>query len=90
MEKMWNLDIGIQKKILNGQGKIKLSVSDVFKTTDWSGISEFGDLYLIANGVNDSRRVRLTASYNFGNNKIRTRTRKTGLEEEARRIKNDN
>ena len=90
MESMWNLDIGIQKKILNGQGNIKLSVSDVFKTSDWSGVSEFGDLYMIANGVNDSRRVRLSASYNFGNKKIKTRARKTGLEEEARRIKNDN
>ena len=90
MESMWNMDIGIQKKILNGQGNIKLSVSDVFKTTDWSGVSEFGELYMKASGVNDSRRVRLSATYNFGNKKIRTRNRKTGLEDEANRIKGDN
>jgi outer membrane receptor protein involved in Fe transport len=90
MESMWNLDIGIQKKILNGQGNIKLSVSDVFKSSDWAGVSEFGELYMRVSGTNDSRRVRLSATYNFGNKKIRTRNRKTGLEDEARRIKSDN
>ena len=89
MESMWNLDLGVQKKVLNGQGNIKLAVSDVFKSTGWSGVSEFGDLYMEANGLNDSRRVRLSFSYNFGNNKVRTRNRKTGLEDEASRIKTD-
>lgn len=90
MESMWSLDFGVQKKILGGQGNIKLSVSDIFKTQNWSGTSLYGDLLMNANGNEDSRRVRLSATYNFGNKKIKTRNRKTGLEEEASRIKNDN
>ncbi len=86
---MGSMDIGVQKKIMDGKGKIKVSLSDVFKTNAWSGVSRFGDLYMDASGGWDSRRLRLNFSYLFGNDKVKSRKRKTGLEDESNRIKTD-
>jgi len=43
------------------------------------------------NGGWDSRRVRLTFNYNFGNQSLtKARRRKTGLEDDQNRIKGQN
>ncbi len=89
MDAMYNIDVGVQKKIAGGMGNVKLSVSDIFWSTKFDGVSTYGDLFLRARGNNDSRRVRLNFTYNFGNQKIKTRKRSTGLEEEKNRINND-
>lgn len=60
MEEMWQLNAGIAKKVLQGKGNIKLNINDIFKTQVWRGVSRFGDLYMVANGGWDSRRVALT------------------------------
>ncbi len=90
MEDMWQLNAGISKKILNGRGNLKLAINDIFKTQVWSGVSQFGDLYMVARGGWDSRRVNLNFSYMFGNTNVKSRRRKTGLEEESGRVKSDN
>ncbi len=88
MDAMWSMDAGIQKKIFDGRGNLKLSVSDIFKTNQWYGESQFGALYLKVNGGFDSRRLRLNFSYLIGNSQVKsTRRRKTGLEDEQSRIK---
>ncbi len=85
-----SMDIGVQKKILDNKGKLKISLTDVFRTNQWSGTSRFGDLYMNANGGWDSRRFRVNFNYMIGNEKVKSRKRKTGLEEENKRIKTDN
>lgn len=89
MKSMYSIDFGIQKKILDGNGNLKLSVSDIFRSTQWNGTSQFGELYMHAFGIGDSRNAKLSFTYKFGNQKIKTRKRKTGLEEEESRIKGD-
>ena len=89
MDSMFDISMGIQKKILQDKGKIKFSVSDIFKTNDWSGTSQLGELYTDASGGWDSRKVNLTFSYMFGNNNVKSRNRSTGLESENSRIKKD-
>jgi outer membrane receptor protein involved in Fe transport len=86
---MGSVDAGIQKKLFGGKGNLKLSVSDIFKTSDWSAISQFGELFIDGTGGWDSRRFKASFSYNFGNQKLKTRARKTGLEDEKSRIKSD-
>ena len=90
MESMWSMDAGIQKRFWEGRANLKISVSDIFKTNNWAGISRFGNVMMDANGGWDSRRLRINLSYMFGNSKVKSRRRKTGLEEEAKRIKSDN
>lgn len=87
---MGNVDIGLQKKILEGRANLKVSVSDVFRTNRWSGISQFGELYIETSGSWDSRRLNVNFSYRFGNDEVKAaRRRKTGLEDEQNRIKSE-
>ena len=88
MDEIWSVDMGVQKQFWNDNAKLKLSVSDVFRTNDWEGQSIFGDQFIDAAGNWDSRRVRLNLSVALGRKDVKSRNRKTGLEDEAGRIKN--
>ena len=82
------LDLGFQKQILKKQGTLKLSVTDIFFTNPWTATSNFGGLFINGRGQNESRTVRLSFSWRFGNNQVKAaRQRQTGLESEAKRIK---
>ncbi len=86
MKAMASIDLGVQKSFLDDAMKVKLSVSDILKTQDWNGESVLGDLSVMANGGWDSRKVKLSVTYNFGNEQVKSRKRKTGLEDEKSRI----
>ncbi len=91
MDAMWSVDAGIQKKLLNKKANLRLAVSDIFLTNRWTGTSRFGVLDMRVGGGWDSRRFRMSLSYNFGNSEVKgARRRSTGLEDEQRRIKSDN
>lgn len=81
-----SFNLGLQKKFLNNQMNVKLSGSDLFFTTGWRGTSEFNGLVSSGRGNWDSRRITLSVSYNFGNQKVKSRKRNTGLEDEASRV----
>ena len=89
-EEMWSIDAGVQKKLFNGKGNLKLSVSDIFKSQQWSGNSIYGGLYIETGGGWDSRRFKVNFSYMFGNDKVKSRRRNTGLENEKNRIQTEN
>lgn len=85
---MWSIDAGIQKKIWNDKGTLKISVSDIFKTQAWAGENSFGDLAMKANGGYESRQLRVNFTYSLGNADVKEqRNRSTGLEDETKRIK---
>lgn len=91
MDAMWSMDAGLQKKLLQGKGSLKVSVSDIFKTNTWSGISRFGALDMNINGGWDSRRLRVNFTYLIGNDQVKAaRRRTTGLEDEKGRVKEEN
>jgi iron complex outermembrane recepter protein len=82
------VDVGLQKQILKKQATIKISATDIFFTSPWKATSNFGGLYIRGGGNWESRTVRLTFSWRFGSNQIKSsRERQTGLESEAKRIK---
>jgi len=82
-------DAGFQKAILKGNGTLKVSVSDVFHTMKWSGLSNFAGQYLRASGEWDSRLLKINFTYRFGSTQVKAaRQRKTGLEEENQRVGN--
>ena len=87
---MWAADAGIQKRFLDDRAKLKISFSDIFRTTRWSGGSEFGGMTMVGNGAHDSRRVKVNFSYTFGNTNVKSRKRNTGIEDENNRIKSGN
>lgn len=85
---MWSADAGLQKTLLNNKATLKLGVQDMFRTNRWQSTSDFAGVKFDGAGGWDSRQVRLTFQYRFGSNQVKAaRNRKTGLEDEANRIK---
>ena len=85
---MWSADAGLQKTLLDNKATIKLGVQDVFRTNIWKSTSDFAGVKFDGSGGWDSRQVRLTFQYRFGSNQVKAaRNRKTGLEDESKRIK---
>ncbi|TXF90855.1 TonB-dependent receptor [Neolewinella aurantiaca] len=80
------LNVGLQKKFFGNQLNVKISGNDLLYTSGWRGRSEFNGLVSNGKGNWDSRRATLSLSYNFGNQKVKSRKRNTGLSEEAGRV----
>ena len=85
----WSLNFGLQRRFLEDQMNVRLTVNDVFYESGWSGTSEFNGLVSTGRGNWDSRRLSLSVSWNFGNRNVKTRKRSTGLEQEAERVSNE-
>jgi outer membrane receptor protein involved in Fe transport len=85
----YSLNVGVQRKFLQDNLNVRLAVNDIFYQTGWSGYSEFNGLYSEGNGNWDSRRVSLSLSYRFGNQNVKSRKRKTGMEAEGSRVGGD-
>lgn len=82
----YSLNFGLQRKFLNDNMNVRLSVQDVFYETGWSGESNFNGLRSVGYGNWDSRRASISISYNFGNNNVKSNKRKTGIEDESKRV----
>jgi len=79
---IWSLDAGIQKKFWNDNASIKASVTDIFYTMPWSGVSQFGGLYIKASGQSETRQFKVNFSYRFGNKQVKeSKKRNTGLDD---------
>ena len=84
-----SLNLAFQKKYMKDKLTARLSFNDILFTSPWSGVTQFGDLFIDGSGGGDSRQVAVSLSYNFGRDEIKkVRKRKTGLEDEKGRIDN--
>jgi outer membrane receptor protein involved in Fe transport len=88
-ETSWSLNLGLQKRFLNDQLNVRITANDIFYQTGWDGYSVFNGLRTEGSGRWDSRFVSVSMSYNFGNKNVKSRRRKTGLEDEAGRVKSN-
>lgn len=84
----WSLDLGLQRKFFYDKLNVRLSMSDLFYKTGWNGFSEYAGLLSEGRGNWDSRRFSVSLNYNFGNQNVKSRKRKTGLEDESKRLGN--
>lgn len=86
-KEMWGIDAGMQKALFKGKANMKVTVSDIFQTMRWGGVSNFAGQYLKAGGGWESRQLKLNFSYRFGSTQVKAaRQRKTGLEDENKRV----
>ena len=91
VEPMWGIDMGVQKKFLDGKLNAKLSLKDVFNTNGWTSESRYSGQYMAATGNWESHQIKLNLSYRFGNNQVKSaRKRQTGLSDEERRAAGGN
>jgi iron complex outermembrane recepter protein len=84
----WSVDIGVQKKILKDAGTLKLAISDIFNSLDFSLSRDYGGLYYTNKNKWESQQIKFAFNYRFGNrntNPIIERER--GSKEEEKRIK---
>jgi iron complex outermembrane receptor protein len=84
---MWTVDLGVQRTILKDKAHVRLAVSDIFKTYRWYSIQQFDGFYMSNMGGRDSRQIKMSFGYRFGNNKISSERHSSGLEQESQRIK---
>ncbi|MEA5425236.1 TonB-dependent receptor domain-containing protein [Arcicella lustrica] len=83
-----SLSVGLQQKVLNGKGRISLSVNDILYTEKNTATIKYQDIDLRYFHRESSRNVRLGFTYSFGNDVLKaSRNRKTGSETEANRVK---
>lgn len=85
-ESSWSLDLGLQRKFMKDRLNVRLSASDLFYESGWDGVSDFNGLKSFGGGRNDTRRGSLSLSYRFGNDNVKSRKRKTGIEAEESRV----
>ena len=83
----WGIDGGVQKRFWQDKATLKLSVSDIFKSMQWRGVSNFSGLYMDASGGWESRQLKLNFTYRFGHKEIKKqRDRTTGSDDVNKRL----
>lgn len=83
---LWSIDAGLQKQILKGKGTLKTSVSDVFRTLKFKGVSDFAGQRSEISSLWESRQFKLNFVYRFGSNLVKAaRQRATGADDETKR-----
>jgi outer membrane receptor protein involved in Fe transport len=85
-EDFYLVNVGLQRRFFQNQLTAKLSVNDIFYSFRIEGESDFNGLRTRGNVIRDSRRVALSLSYTFGNQKVSSRRRDTGLDDAEGRI----
>ena len=81
------LDLGIKKTFLNGKATVKLAVNDVLGTQHWTQTVDFAGLQGRQRNDWESQSVAVRCSWNFGNEKVKTRDRDSGNSDADNRIK---
>ncbi len=82
----WTLNAGLQKEFFKKKLKARVAANNIFNQLGWKGTSSFDGLVSAGNGRFDNRFVSFSLNYNFGNQNIKSRKRKSGLQEEEKRV----
>ncbi|MBL3549428.1 outer membrane beta-barrel family protein [Chryseobacterium sp. KMC2] len=77
-------DAGIKMSFAEKALQINLSVSDIFKQSGYKANMYFSDNTQSFNNYWDARRLTLSITYNFGNQKLKNEERKINFEEKNR------
>ena len=84
---LWSIDAGLQKQVMKGKGTIKTSVSDIFHTLKFHGVSDFAGQRTITDAIWESRQFKLNFTYRFGSSQVKAaRQRATGADDEMKRV----
>ena len=87
MKSMFGIDAGMQKNIMKGQGTVRASVSDVFRTLRFKGTVDFAGQHSKVHGRWESQQFKLSFNFRFGNSQVKAaKQRSGGAEDENKRI----
>jgi hypothetical protein len=81
------VSVGAQKSFWDKKATLRLNLNDVFYTMRFGASNTFANTDNLFVGRFESRVLRASFTYNFGNKNIKTaRQRRTGSEDEQRRV----
>lgn len=84
---MYNVDAGLSKQIMKGKATVKAAVSDIFHSLKFRASSDFAGQVMKFNFESESRQLKLSFSYRFGNNGVKAaRQRTSGADDELKRV----
>ena len=84
---MWFIDAGLQKQVFKGRATLKTSVSDIFHTLKFRGVSDFAGQRTDIKANWESRQFKMNFVYRFGSNLVKAaRQRATGADDETKRV----
>lgn len=84
---IYAINAGISRSLWKNKGSLRLNVNDIFATARWRGETDFGGVKMSISNVWDSRGVRATLVYRFGNQNVKSaRNRQTATSAEQRRV----
>lgn len=81
---MGSLDAGIKMNFMEKALQVNLSVTDIFKQGRFIGDAYYADNTQSFNNYWDARRLNVSVTYNFGNQKVKSNTRAVNFEEKQR------
>jgi len=84
-ERQYNLDIGLRKLLLNKRLQLTAGLTDVLKSNQYRYTSLVNNIEQRYANYYDSRKLRVSIRYNFGNDRAKATARKPGNDEEIRR-----
>ena len=88
---MGGFSLGVQKKVMDGKGNVKLNVNDPFWLNQFRGRAVVQDINFYVGSRWESRRVNLTFTYRFGNQNVKgERQRNSATSAEQRRVGGNN
>lgn len=83
------LNAGLRKSFMNNKANLRLSMNDIFNTRQQRLSTNYQNMDLNFTEKGETQIARLTLTYGFGKNEVKTsRRRSTGLEDETSRMKN--
>ena len=84
LQQQGSVDIGIKKSFWNKKATLLVGITDMFYTDRTRVAVQFENQNLKFMQLNDTRRGRITFTYNFGNTKLKLRETKTDSDEKNR------
>lgn len=85
-EANYSINVGLQKEFFNKQLKVRVAANNITNRFGWKGTSEFDGLRSVGEGGWDNRFISGSVTYLFGNQNVKARKRKSGLETEEKRL----
>ncbi|AXG72404.1 outer membrane protein beta-barrel family protein [Kordia sp. SMS9] len=87
LEPFYGIDLGVNRKFLDNNMNVQLSISDILNTWGDRGVfsDQAGSNFDVVRTF-DSRVIRLSLTYKFGNVKLKSTNKRGGAQEEKNRL----
>ncbi|MFT4740237.1 MAG: iron complex outermembrane receptor protein [Marivirga sp.] len=85
----YGIEYGLRKDFFDNKLQVRLTGADIFNTSsDFGYEGDYGGIQILGVYSADNQRFGFGLTYKFGNNTIKNRSRKGGLEDQLDRISN--